>query len=297
MIRGPLYGLTLVLLVAATALAGWTINPRGPVARTEIYQGVYYTCEALDETDEMRGLMHVIEVDLTAPGVELFITPPDPQVVKNHAPWTYRLRYVWQTAYREDLAAATNATFFDCRISEPGRPRIYVPGDLANTVQTIITEEQTIHASKDERLLWFEKDLTPHLNTFDQIDQDEAWGRVRFGIGSARLPIGFPLVSDGKPRFWPRGHGITDAVAPRTAIGIDTVGRRMWLITIDRGIPNALIQPLIDLGATDAIILDGGKSSTMVLGRDAGRVRPGTVTGGKRPVATVIGVRARPLDR
>ena len=294
-IRGPVYVLVLVTLLIGAALAGWMFNPRDPVARTEIYQGVYYTCELLPDTDAMGGLMHVIEVDLTAPGIELFITPPDPRVVRHHAPWTHRLRYVWQSAYREDLAATTNATFFSCRLSKPGRPTVYVPGDLASSVQTIIADGQTVQISKDTRLLWFERDLTPHFTAIKDMD-DETMQRVHFAIGSAG-DVGFPLISRGAPRIWRPADGSTEGVRPRTAIVISSAGRRLWLMTIDRCEPNVLAVQLRQLGATDAIILDGGKSSTMVLGRDARHVRPGTVTGGRRPVATAIGIRARPLRR
>ena len=292
----PMYAIVLVLLVAGTGYVGWRINPRGPVERTEIYQGVYYLCEQLPETSETSGLMHVIEVDLTAPDIELFLTPPDPQVVEDVPPWTYRLRYVWHTAYRENLAAATNATFFDSRFKHRW-PNLYLPGDVGRTVQTIVSEHHVTPDPGDQRLLWFEDDLTPHLTDLDELKRAGGMALARWGIGSARLPRGYLLVRHGEARYWPRGYEVVEQVRPRTAIGIDAATRRMWLITMDHAIPNALIEPLMRFGASDAIILDGGKSSAMVLGRDAQGVRPGRVAGGTRAVATMVGVRARPLPR
>jgi hypothetical protein len=54
------------------------------------------------------------------------------------------------------------------------------------------------------------------------------------------------------------------------------------------------MEELAALGARDGMLLDGGGSTAMVLGEGARGVRPGTVLGGLRPVATHFGVRARP---
>lgn len=51
------------------------------------------------------------------------------------------------------------------------------------------------------------------------------------------------------------------------------------------GLPKVLRQH----GAQDGFLLDGGHSTTMVLGPKAAHVRPGTLLGGSRPVATCFG--------
>ena len=56
-----------------------------------------------------------------------------------------------------------------------------------------------------------------------------------------------------------------------------------------------MFQKLADLGAKDGMLLDGGGSSSMALGKDASGVSPGTVYGSWYPVATQFGVRARRL--
>ena len=56
-----------------------------------------------------------------------------------------------------------------------------------------------------------------------------------------------------------------------------------------------MFQTLADLGAKDGMLLDGGDSSSMAIGKGASVVSPGAVYGGWRPVATQFGVRAERL--
>ena len=58
--------------------------------------------------------------------------------------------------------------------------------------------------------------------------------------------------------------------------------------------PNLMFQTLVDLGASDGMLLDGGDSSSMAIGAGASVVSPGAVYGW-RPVANQFGVRAEPL--
>lgn len=81
---------------------------------------------------------------------------------------------------------------------------------------------------------------------------------------------------------------------PRTAIGLDASGDVMILVTVDGRRSSAIgmtgaetVQLMAELGAYDAVMLDGGGSSTMWL-RDRGVVnRP---SGGLRAVANQIAV-------
>jgi hypothetical protein len=81
---------------------------------------------------------------------------------------------------------------------------------------------------------------------------------------------------------------------PRTAVGFDAGARRLWLVVVDGRRPGysagmtlpELVELLKSLGATDAINLDGGGSSVMVVGGRA-RNRPSDATG-ERAVANAL---------
>jgi exopolysaccharide biosynthesis protein len=112
-------------------------------------------------------------------------------------------------------------------------------------------------------------------------------------------------VVGGGPELLDRGQVVGDlAVAerpgfaaarnPRTAVGFDSETRSLWLVVVDGRRPGysagmtlpELVELLKALGATDAINLDGGGSSVMVV---AGRARnhPSDAMG-ERPVANAL---------
>jgi hypothetical protein len=88
---------------------------------------------------------------------------------------------------------------------------------------------------------------------------------------------------------------------PRTALGVSADGKRLWLVVVDGRQPghsdgathDDLVSLFRDLGASDAMSLDGGGSATMVARGPAGPVvmnRPihTRVPGRERPVANHI---------
>ncbi|UKY53955.1 phosphodiester glycosidase family protein [Streptomyces inhibens] len=116
-------------------------------------------------------------------------------------------------------------------------------------------------------------------------------GPLRFAVG------GFPIVRDAEPVA-----GLdTVAVAVRTSAGIGAGGRVLYLMALDgapgQGQTGLTVRELADvmaqLGAHEAMNLDGGGSSTLVTGEGYGHevtVRNHPSGGAERPVANAIGV-------
>lgn len=111
----------------------------------------------------------------------------------------------------------------------------------------------------------------------------------RFAVG------GFPILSGGQPVA-----GL-DAVtlAPRTAAGASADGRTAYLLTVDGRTATSTgmsVEEMADLlrshGAASGVNLDGGGSTTMVVGGHgtAPTIRNVTSDGAERPVANGIGV-------
>src|SRR5258708_3776055 len=140
-----------VCLFTAVGLAvgayQWWTRPR-PTRPTEIFCGVNYTCIELNEP-ECRGLVHLVKVDLSAPGIQLYLTPLDPEAVARG--WQYRLDTAPAVLDREQLAVVVNAAFF---ASESGLWQS--SGDFARGVQTIVAEGQLSHVDPYSYLLCFE---------------------------------------------------------------------------------------------------------------------------------------------
>ncbi|GAA0951047.1 phosphodiester glycosidase family protein [Nonomuraea longicatena] len=109
-------------------------------------------------------------------------------------------------------------------------------------------------------------------------------GEVKTAIGGNHV-----LVKDGaaQPSSDPAAH-------PRTAVGFSADGRKMYLLTVDgrqadsRGVTlSELAALMVELGAHNALNLDGGGSSTL-LAREPGSAEPQVENspsdGGERPV-------------
>src|SRR5262249_37565170 len=123
----------------------------------KIFEGMTYGCERLEATEEGSGLLHWMRIDLTAPGLELYVTPLDPVAVAQG--WQYRLRWIRDIVTSERLAVAINGTLFT---SNSGWwPRM--SGDLAKGLETVVADHVVSHVWEHTYLLWFDEQLTPHL--------------------------------------------------------------------------------------------------------------------------------------
>ncbi|HEV8071999.1 MAG TPA: phosphodiester glycosidase family protein [Planctomycetaceae bacterium] len=266
-----------IFLFAALGVYWWNLRP--PVLPTEIYQGVTYGCERLEADEQGSGLMHWIRVDLTAPGIELYVTPLDPQAVERG--WQYRLKHTATVLKKEQLAVAINATYF-------GSDSLWIrmTGDFARSSEVTIANYVVTHIPESTYLLCFDDDLAPSLE-MSRPPNESVLRRSRWGLGGR----GAVLLRDGKI-FPDTPRKPTDA---RTAVGFNREKKLLFLAVFQNASEWRALDKLAQLGAVDGMLLDGGNSTSMVIGDKAHGVRPGVLIGDWRPVATHFGVRARAL--
>jgi hypothetical protein len=145
-----------VMCVLALAICGTLLgnhflleNRAGPQGPMEIFQGITYGRQRLEPTDEGDGLLFWVRIDLSAPGIELYVTPLDPTAVAEG--WQYRLRWIRDVVKRERLAVAINGTLFAS--NSRWRPRL--PRDLAKGVETVVADHVISHVWEHAYLLWF----------------------------------------------------------------------------------------------------------------------------------------------
>src|SRR5262245_20613541 len=68
------------MVVCSGVLEGggvWGWHSSGPQIPTEIFNGITYASERMEATGEGSGLLHWVRIHLTAPGIELYVTPLD----------------------------------------------------------------------------------------------------------------------------------------------------------------------------------------------------------------------------
>jgi len=249
---------------------------RASLPEREIYRGVYYRRMQLPRTTAGWGNVHVVRIDLQAPGIQLFVTP-----MENQSERPYRLTMINRTVREQDLAVAVNGPPFDAH-----RAPFPFPGERAHSVETVVSDHVVGHQGPHSYLLWFDDNNRAHVD-HRKPASPEILRRARWAVGSELI-----VLADGRVNTAPARR-----VDRRTIAAIDSRHNVLWLALFERATYQLAARTLAGLGADWAVILDGGSSSAMAFGSEARQARPGSVCGLHVPPATVLGVRAQPLPK
>ena len=281
--------LALALLVAY-ALVAARRPAREPLAET-LAPGISYRRTPLDSPRPLQ--VHVVELDLTTPGLRLLVTPGQPAGGRD---MTAATTSEFLTRFDQDVAV--NGSFFDPCFST--WPWDYYPhtGEPVSVHGLAISDGHTYRPGN--RLLPV---LCVTGDGRARIDAATCPPGTRQALAGSRL-----LLHDGVE---PAGSAPT-GTAPRTAAGVDAEGWRLWLMAVDgrqsgysEGVTLSELAALLRAeGATEAINLDGGGSTTLVAadGTSGPRLLNAPIHTRipmrERPVANHLGARVeRPRDR
>lgn len=285
--------LTKSRLICALAFSAFCALPtRAQTVATQPFRAIHLETRA-DETQKQR--FFVARVDLTDPNVDVRVAPggPDPD---GDGPWQTTLLTPSVIAQREHFELAINGDFFSARqtTDAEGAQSGFVTGKWALAVGPAATDgfvwavaakarpALTIDAAKNARIARIQEVPT----TARQVV-----------AGSDLLLQNGKSVLNNDSKFSTNRH-------PRTAVGLADKGKTLVLVVADgRDSQNALgltLGELTDLmkslGCDDALNLDGGGSSEMVLrAPQDGRLRAlnHPSDGRERAVANVLGVSIR----
>lgn len=283
--------LIVLLVLVGLALGGYAIyngdRPAPVPLKQALFDGVTY--RRIVRYVPRFAIAHVLIIDTRVKGTYLFVTPPD------HAEGPpLDARTTSQFLQEFGVQIAVNGDGFTPWWSRT--PLDYYPhaGDPV-TPNGYSASGGTIYARGDQ-------DPTPEPTLFisrrNALSFNKIPGRVYHAISGDYM-----LVQQGKPVA-----GLDNAVInPRTAIGTSANGRWLYLVVVDgrqpfysEGMTIAELADLLDgLGVANAMSLDGGGSSTMVIQGEDGQPKilnspidhyiPGT----ERPVANHLGIYLR----
>ena len=268
--------------------AQWQRPPRTALTQP-LFEGISYERRVLDQPRPL--IMHMITVDLTAAGIEVFVSPGQPGNDDHEIAALNTSEFL----ARHNLQLAVNANFF--YPFEEKTPWNFYPhqGDRNTVLGIAITSGENYSPAQSE---W------PAL-CFSSPNQAVINGNGTCPDGTEQAVAGNQLlVESGSPvpLTYP------DRVYGRVMAAINKPGDRLWLVIADGKQPHysegatltqltALAQ---SLGADSAINLDGGGSATLVIeSPDGPRLLNAPIHTKlplrERPVANHIGFRARPL--
>lgn len=287
----------LITQLCAGLLAGCAAAP-APLPPDPVDDVLPFTLTRLEEPGPVTGV--VARIDLTDPRVALRVALADDRDPDGPGPCTGRLDTVTHAAKRHDFVLTLNASFFSApQVNLPaGRKARYVVGNCGTPVG--------FHASSG-KVLTQPKDAG--MRAVFVVDQD---GRPDILDGVATLPANIREAASGNVIVLKGGavvqHAKDTARHPRSVVGLSRDRKTLFLVAIDgrqvasRGATYAELGELLKrLGAEDALNLDGGGSTALVLkdpytGAHGVMNRPSDIfpahpwLGVERPVADVIGV-------
>jgi hypothetical protein len=266
-----------LLTATASMMSSASAIAATPAVEATPYPGVGY---ARYDLMSPTARIHVVSVDLSSSELELVATR---EADKGST--------VSQFATASETQIVVNGNFFD--------PDGFAPVGLARG------GGQTWGQSADDGqsgVAWFfkgptrtELSLSPPEAVLASLD-----AQVQGAVSGRPM-----LVRAGAPMTAPN---CTDLVtlaclpAPRTALGRSADGNTMWLVVVDGWQPGSvgltaveLAGFVADLGADQAIMLDGGSASTMYVAARGGLVSSPS-DGVERPVANHLAVRFGALD-
>jgi hypothetical protein len=288
-----------VLSIAAVILMGiggvryWYYHRPIPdnITQEPLFEGITYTRDVRSEPRPL--VIHVITVDLNAAGIEFFVTPSEP--TEGH---DLPARKTSQFLDEFDLQIAINGSFFEPWWSHS--PWDYYPhvGDPVN-VKGLASSQGNIYAPDPASYptLYITADNSVYIDTPpDQIYNALSGNTV--------------LLEDGEIAFSSPGNAFYADLHPRTAVGVDQRGETMILVVVDGRQPNysegvtmlELAEIMQEYGCYDALNMDGGGSSTMVIEGSSGKPKilnspiDNHIPGRERPVASHLGIWARRLN-
>jgi hypothetical protein len=237
------------------------------------------------ETEPRPQHIHILDVDLRKAAHRLMVAmPPDPD---GPGPAETRLTPPLTLAESAGVQVGVNANAWQT-LPAPGvtQSKGHPPGAFAN-VGGWVLDTQGIRSPSGswEWSFWLDQTGRGRVGRVE----DPPPARLAVSGFGGLLEKGTVLPGAGTPRH------------PRTALGVNRDGTRLWIVVVDGRQPGysegmtevELAETLKSLGASDALNLDGGGSSMMVLRGNTGTLaivnRPSGFS--VRPVPVMLGLR------
>ena len=254
--------------------------------REQVAPGIVYQREVRNEPRPI--VVHVVRIDLTAPGLRFLATPADPVPP---ADYEIRARRTSTFLHEYNLLLAVNANFYEPAWQHSAEDYYPKPGDGVNINGLAVSEGNVLSRSaRHHPALCITADNRAWIESVDDVPQD-----VQNAVAGDVIFVRNGRVSAG-------GEG----AHPRTAVALTEDGRTMLWIVVDGRQPNysegvtmpELATIAISHGAHIALNLDGGGSSTLVRAEPDGEpsiinspVHVRYPPGGERAVANHLGLK------
>lgn len=286
-----LVAIALLLFALPPAAYAWRAAQRPPRTawRTDLAPGITY--ERWFQRQPRPMLIHLVSIDLRQPGLEVIVTPGEP----GSDGYEIAAQTTREFLHASGAQVAINGSFFAPFYTR--HPFDFYPrsGDRVAVLGQAIADGRDY---SQPELGWSMLCISPER---------------RAAIVATQCPPEAEQALAGSPILVQNGDLVPAEIAidplprPRTAVGINGAGDRLWLLVVDGRQPfysdgatfEEVANLLRDRGATDVLGLDGGGSTTLARATPRGPALLNApihtrIPMRERPVANHLGLRVRP---
>lgn len=273
------------LLWIAGLIGATTVSAQEPAWK--LPEGVQYATETRQEPRPLR--IHWLTIELDHPSIQFAVASgPDPD---GDGPVEAQLTPPKQLAEAKGALALINTNAWSMfPDKETGKSPGYVAGGDADILGWAATNEKSISTIQAGYWsCWMDHDRRVRISNPESEKDRAPNDSCMWAVSGFR-----GIVWDGKILPEP-----SDVLHPRSALGLSKEGTRMIWLVVDGRQPgysegvseHELAQLMIEMGCDQAINLDGGGSSILLLRNSGGQLRaanrPSDRTG-HRPVPVVL---------
>jgi len=270
----------MVLLAGGFML--WYFNRPLPPAidKHPLFEGITYT--RIVKTDPVPQIIHIAEIDLTADGLAFMVTPSG---TLDNFDFTGQTTSQFLSAHK--LQLAINGDFFD-PWKDYGIFNYYPHVGDGTNVRGLSASQGDVTTVGYVPPRYY---VSLYLSRDNQASFRAPQGEIYNAISGNMF-----ILRDGQiPNF--RNQPYIQKRHPRTAVGLSQDRQKLYWVVVDGRQPNysegatvnELAQILVNAGAYDAINLDGGGSSTLVMDEN------GTASILNSPIQSRMPARERPI--
>jgi Phosphodiester glycosidase len=291
LLLAPITSIAFISALIAGGLFWYTHRPVPANTQRILFQGVEY----IRDVRVGPVIIHVVKIDLSAPGIGFMVTP--------HTPtdgWVLAGRTTSQFLSEFDLQLAINGDFFD-----PWRDYglwDYYPhvGDPVN-VRGLSASNGDVYTEGYNPPSSY---ATLYISDDNQVSFNQPIGKIYNAISGNMM-----LMIDGVPEPVDEVNSYLSQPHPRTAIALDKSEQTLIIVLVDGRQPNysegvtmpELIAIVQDYDGYNALNLDGGGSVTLAVeGADGSPIVLNSpihsrIPGLERIIANHLGVFANPI--
>jgi hypothetical protein len=235
----------------------YSLRPPQTNIKKSLFTGINY--QRISKHNPRPLVIHIVAINLQAPGIKVLVTPGNPTADKTEL----KAKTTSTFAKEFNLQVAINGGFFyPFKEETPWNYQPY-PGDRINVVGQAISNG-VVYSPPESKQIWqvlcFKSDRTVEINTSGICPQDTLQA-----IAGREMLIERGKVTNADPKDGKKPY-------PRTAVGINRTGTKVWFVLVDgkqplysEGVTIAELTKIFqDLGVDSALNLDGGGSTTLV---------------------------------